>query len=169
MLCPCGSGSLFTVCCQPFIQSEDYLNQVGTTSIPPETAEQLMRSRFSAYATKNGLYIYNTYAKKTKLDQSLNDIQQWADECIWLALEVHGSNRETVEFSAYYIVDNTLCCLTENSNFIREQGLWRYLDGEISSHKELRQVKRNEVCPCNNYLSAFSAKKGKKFKHCCDR
>jgi SEC-C motif-containing protein len=128
-----------------------------------------MRSRFSAYATNNGQYIYNTYANTTRSCQSLNDIQQWANECIWLALEVHESSRDTVVFSAYYIVDNTLCCLTERSNFIIEKGLWRYLDGDISSNKELCQVKRNELCPCNHYPSAFAAKKGKKFKHCCGR
>lgn len=162
MLCPCGSNTFFTHCCQPFLQREK-------TSSQPETAEQLMRSRFSAYATKNGQYIYNTYANATRISQSLGDIQQWADECIWLALEIRKSSKAIVEFSAYYIANNTLCCLTEKSTFIIEKGLWRYLDGEISSHTELSQVKLNEICPCNNYSSAFSVKKGKKFKHCCGR
>jgi len=162
MLCPCGSALLFAQCCQPFIQPEK-------KEVNPDTAEQLMRSRFSAYATKNGQYIYNTYANASKLSQSLSDIQQWADECIWLALEIHESSKYMVEFSAFYIVDNTLCCLTEKSNFVIEKKLWRYIDGEISAHTELSQVKRNELCPCNKYASAFSAKKGKKFKHCCGR
>ena len=160
MLCPCGSTLSFARCCKLFIQPEINVSY-------PETAEQLMRSRFSAYATKNGQYIYDTYAEKPKHSQSLTDIQQWADDCIWLALEVHESNTDVVKFSAYYIVDNSLCCLTERSNFVLERRQWRYLDGEISSHTELGQVKRNAICPCNNYPNAFSTKKGKKFKHCC--
>jgi SEC-C motif-containing protein len=160
MLCPCGSTALFAHCCKIFILPEK-------VPFHPKTAEQLMRSRFSAYVTKHGQYIYDTYAQTSKANQSLSDIQQWADESIWLALEVHQSNKDTVEFSAYYIVDNTLCCLTEKSNFVLEQGLWRYQDGEISANTEIAQVKRNELCPCNNYPSAFSAKKGKKYKHCC--
>lgn len=162
MFCPCGSSLTFSHCCQPFIQQEKNLTS-------PETAEQLMRSRFSAYATKNGQYIYNTYALETRVEQSLNDIQQWANECAWLALEVHSSDTNTVTFSAYYVADNTLYRLTEKSNFIIENGLWHYLDGEISSHEELAKIKQGEICPCNNYAGAFSEKKGKKFKHCCGR
>ena len=135
----------------------------------PKTAEQLMRSRFSAYATRDGQYIYDTYAQVSKIKQSLIDIQQWADECIWLALEIHQSSKFTVEFSAYYITDNTLCCIREKSNFIMENDLWRYLDGEISVNEQLTAVKRNALCPCNNYPSAYTEKKGKKFKHCCGR
>lgn len=171
MLCPCGSAALFSDCCQPFIQSfnESIKQNLIHPKVSPQTAEQLMRSRFSAYATKNAAYIYTTYADKSKTQQSLSDIEQWANESYWLALEVHESNGDSVKFSAYYLVENTLCCLTEKSKFIIEQGLWRYLDGEINSHEELFQVKRNDICPCNSYPTAFSVKKGKKFKHCCGR
>ena len=163
MLCPCGSAILFTHCCQPYFHTIKPI-------VHPQTAEQLMRSRFSAYAQKNGQYIYETYAEKERVKQSLSDIQQWADDCIWLALEIYESNENTVDFSAYYINNNILCHLREKSNFIIEQSLFRYLDGEITQHDELSQVKRNDVCPCNLYPTAWAVKKkNKKYKHCCGK
>ena len=126
-----------------------------------------MRSRYSAYAIKDGQYIFDTYGAAQQLKQSVSEIQTWADECWWLALVIHGSSESSVEFSAYYVVDNTLCELREKSNFTFEQGRWCYIDGDISVHNELAKIKRNEICPCNNYPTAWSAKKGKKFKHCC--
>lgn len=157
MHCPCGSMSLFEKCCQLFITHEK----------APATAEQLMRSRFSAYATKNGQYIYDTYGQLEQKKQTVTAIQSWANECQWLALKVHKSSLKMVDFTAYYVVNNTLCELREKSNFALEQKQWRYLDGEILAHNELAKVKRNENCPCNKYPTAWSAKKGKKFKHCC--
>ena len=163
MLCPCGSSLPFNACCQPFI----------TTSLTqknyPTTPEQLMRSRFSAYAIKDGQYIFDTYGAAQRLNLSISDIQTWADECIWIALTIHSTTVNSVDFSAYYVVDNTLCELREHSNFRLEQGLWRYIDGDISVNQEITHLKRNDECPCNNYVTAWSTKKNKKFKHCCGK
>lgn len=48
--CPCCSGRKLDACCGPF---------VGGSSLP-ETAEQLMRSRFAAYVLKKAEYIVET-------------------------------------------------------------------------------------------------------------
>ncbi len=157
MHCPCGSALAFNDCCQLFI----------TQKQKPTTAEQLMRSRFSAYATSHGQYIFDTYSMAGKTKQSVEDIQTWADQCIWIALVIHESTEDIIEFSAYYIIDDTLCELRERSNFTLEQGEWRYVDGGITVNDELANIKRNEKCPCNSYSSAWSAKKNKKYKHCC--
>ncbi|MBU2871266.1 YchJ family metal-binding protein [Colwellia sp. E2M01] len=166
MHCPCGSTLLFSQCCQPFITNNDEQKL-------PSSPEQLMRSRFSAYAIKNGQYIFDTYGKAQQVNLTVSDIQSWADECIWVALVIHNTlsndTINTVEFSAYYIVDNTLCELREVSNFAVEQDKWRYIDGDININREISKVKRNELCPCNHYPTAWSAKKEKKFKHCCGR
>lgn len=159
MLCPCGSTLLFNACCQLYISQKQQ----------PNTPEQLMRSRFSAYAIKNGQYIFATYSAAQQLKQSVMEIQSWADECLWLALVIYEAGENTVEFSAYYVVDNTLCELREKSNFSLEHGRWRYIDGDISVHNEMTNIKRNEICPCNNYPTAWSEKKGRKFKHCCGK
>lgn len=157
MLCPCGSSKLFHDCCQLYIVEE----------LNPSTAQELMRSRFSAYATGNAQYIVNTYALIEKEKQSINDIEAWADECTWIALKIHESLTNIVEFSAYYIADNKLCELRERSNFILEEDKWRYIDGNIKVNSELGNIKRNETCPCNNYPTSWSLKKNKKYKHCC--
>jgi SEC-C motif-containing protein len=157
MLCPCGSTLLFNACCQLFI----------TQKKVPSTPEQLMRSRFSAYAIKDGQYIFDTYGASQRLTQSVGEIQSWANECSWLALGVHESGESTVEFSAYFVVNNTLCELREKSNFSLEQGQWSYIDGDITAHNEITKIKRNDICPCNKYPTAWSVKRNKKFKHCC--
>ncbi len=179
MLCPCGSTLTFDKCCQRFISSL----QTNSNELP-QSAEQLMRSRFSAYASRNGQYIYQTYAKSSQVNQSIEDIQQWANECVWLGLTIHNteqlasidtndSNYEHVEFSAYYLHGDCLNELCEKSRFIKEPDennnlVWRYLDGEIIKNQELKKIKRNALCPCNQYHNKQS-KKVKKFKHCCGR
>ncbi len=164
--CYCGSTNLFEHCCLPFLNLTN----------APKTPEQLMRSRFSAYATKNIQYIYDTYANKTQQLQSISEINDWANECTWLALEVHHCSdiidkQALVEFSAYFTVNNKLHEIREKSRFIEEKinnhYFWRYLDGDIVEDRELANIKRNQICPCNHYKSSFTEKKNKKFKHCC--
>lgn len=186
--CFCGSNLDFSSCCLPYINKE----------VSPQTPEQLMRSRFSAYAFGNAQYIFDTYAKSSQIAQSVKDIDDWSHSCVWIALEIHpiadNLNKTTeqfVEFSAFYITDNTLCELREKSRFVIEENTvstvtanveieensdfktqlkqWRYIDGDIIAHNELANIKRNELCPCNNYPSRWQLKKGKKFKHCCGK
>lgn len=173
LLCFCGSNANFSSCCQPYINN----------TIPVQTAEQLMRSRFSAYAIGDAQYIYDTYAKSSRSAQSVKDIDDWSKACVWIALNIYptdsqGDNKTSniVEFSAFYITNNTLCELREKSRFVIEESThhhplkqWYYLDGDIISHTELANIKRNELCPCNHYLTSWVVKKGKKFKHCCGK
>jgi len=189
--CFCGSNENFSSCCQPFINRE--VNQNDKQQALPQTPEQLMRSRFSAYATGNGQYIYDTYAKNSQASQSVNEINDWSNACVWIALQIHSINNNSditknesseqfVEFSAFYITDDTLCELRENSRFVLEDAnvegsnndenqrlQWRYIDGDIIEHTELSKLKRKELCSCNNYPTAWSMKKGKKFKQCCGK
>ena len=198
--CFCGSDQRFSTCCQPFINRET--NQKTNLLTFPETPEQLMRSRFSAYVTGNSQYIYDTYAKSSQASQSVKEIDEWSKACTWIALEIHSTSTDNsdskapteqfVEFSAFYITDDTLCELRENSRFILEtvifdgiaqnntgdetntqidhQALqWRYIDGDIIEHCEISKVSRKALCPCNNYPTAWSVKKGKKFKQCCGK
>jgi len=183
--CFCGSNEKFSTCCQPFINRE--VNQETSQQTLPKTAEQLMRSRFSAYVTGNGQYIYDTYAKSSQASQSVEEINDWSKACVWIALLIRSinngnttntdSSEQFVEFSAFYITDNTLCELRENSRFVlencetnaRHNLQWRYIDGDIIEHSELTDIKRKDLCPCNNYSTAWSMKKGKKFKQCCGK
>ena len=154
MRCPCQSNQPFEQCCQPIILGHK----------KALTAEQLMRSRYSAYAVANGEYILKTYSVESAQQQHLHDIQQWAEQCQWVNLIIHYSDHNTVEFSAFFIEDNQLCILREKSKFIFESvnGIeqWFYHNGEIIENAVLNKVKRNDPCPCQQH---------KKFKQCCGR
>jgi len=164
MKCPCGSESSFKQCCCLFINNEKN----------PQSPEQLMRSRYSAYATNAADYIYQTYAESSRVLQSISDISAWAKETKWLRLVIHSAsdhrenriddcesilnNLPTVCFSAYYQHQGQYFLMKETSRFVLEDCQWRYLDGEVSNNEELVTPKRNELCFCYSQ---------KKFKHCC--
>ena len=158
MLCPCGLEKSFKDCCNKIINGEDKAH----------SPEQLMRSRYAAYATGNAKYIYHTYSKISQKPHSIGDIQQWAQQTRWLKLVIHKvspfkekQNIEElaqVEFSAFYLHQGEINHMRECSNFVFEENEWRYHDGEISINDIVKKPKRNEACFC---LS------GKKFKQCC--
>ncbi|MEP4889605.1 MAG: YchJ family protein [Aliiglaciecola sp.] len=147
--CPCCSNKSFADCCGPFI--------FRTNS--PVSAEQLMRSRFSAYAKKNYQYILDTYATSSRQNLSANELQQGDNGTQWLSLEiVDCPNVNTVEFKAYSCVDNCFYLLHEVSNFRLEDEQWVYVDGSIIKDTGPFTPNRNEQCPCGS---------GKKYKKCC--
>jgi SEC-C motif-containing protein len=153
MLCYCGSLKEFETCCQPFLN--------GTEA--PQNSEQLMRSRYSAYAIKDADYIYNTYSKTVYSQNSLLDIKEWAEQCQWYKLEVIATEltdtqEQFVEFKACYIQGGNSYLMHEKSRFLKEDKQWRYVDGDIIEHGQVKKLNRNESCPCGS---------GKKYKRCC--
>jgi SEC-C motif-containing protein len=146
--CPCGSELAFTECCGVFISGANR----------PDTATQLMSSRYTAYCLRDGPYLLKTWHPSTRpaaLDFS-------ADDTEWLDLQIirHESGRcgdaeGKVCFVASYRQGGTIRWLRELSRFVRESGEWFYLDGVIESEPK---PGRNEPCPCGS---------GKKFKKCC--
>jgi len=159
-LCPCGSKKEYLACCSPIIKGD----------LKADSPEQLMRSRYSAYAKKCNQYIYDSYAENSKKDQSLNEISSWANQTQWLNLminhasafgERHSPNQPlpTVEFTAIYLHENHFFKMHENSRFIFENSHWRYMNGDVTEHIELPTPSRNDLCICQS---------GKKFKRCCD-
>ena len=149
--CPCGSKQLFSACCQPYIKAEKNA----------QNAEQLMRSRYSAYATKAVDYLYQTQAPATRDSQLKQDIQAFAEQAKFLHLQVHqhkilDDTHQQVEFTAIYQVQNQFQQLTELSDFILEDNQWYYQQGK-SDFISLK-LGRNDPCPCQS---------GKKFKKCC--
>ena len=77
-LCPCQSSLYYEDCCGRF----------HSGNLFPETAEQLMRSRYSAFVLKNIPYIVQTTvpSQQTLLDEKA--LQDWADETQWLGLDI---------------------------------------------------------------------------------
>ena len=124
-LCACGSGREFAACCAPFIQG----------AARPQTAEQLMRSRYVAYAMGAEDYLLRTWHSSTR-PESLG--LSAAGTVRWLGLkildhEAGGPADDTgvVEFVARYKPAGRAERLHERSRFVREQGQWFYLDGAV--------------------------------------
>ena len=120
--CPCGSKGLFSNCCQPIIEGTQKAN----------TAEELMRSRYSAYAVAAIDYLLDTTYKTLRKDQSYKEIEQWSKENRWQKLEVLKSTENTVEFKAYFLDDSKKQQIHhEKSTFTFENGSWFYSKGEF--------------------------------------
>jgi SEC-C motif-containing protein len=135
-LCPCGGGQ-FASCCGPFI--------AGAAIAP--TAEQLMRSRYSAYTLRDEAYLRATWHASTLPAGPIVD----PDEKLqWLGLEVKSALRlrqrkanlpekqdnDTVEFVARFKVGGRAHRLHEVSHFVREpdrlgEVRWFYVDGSF--------------------------------------
>ncbi|MGO4381310.1 YchJ family protein [Pseudoduganella sp. RAF53_2] len=131
--CPCGGPSL-AACCGPFIEGKAL----------PETAEKLMRSRYTAYTLQNEDYLKATWHPSTRpADQIINKNEKLQ----WLGLEVKSAlrlrqrkaeaaeNEDFVEFVARLRVDGRGQRLHEVSRFLREPGegglRWFYVDGQF--------------------------------------
>ncbi len=123
MNCYCGSDQAFEACCQPLI--------LGAKQAA--TPEQLMRSRYTAYALGGyGEYLMRTWVNPEAQGltaQSLN-----TKDLDWQRLQVEGSGESGdqgwVRFKAYYIDHAQEHCMHEHSLFIRENNRWRYLAGK---------------------------------------
>ena len=119
--CYCGNLIAFQDCCEPYIK--------GIANTP--TAETLMRSRYSAFATGDADYLVNTtHISKRKLHNK-KDILTWSQSNTWLKLEVLNSTENTVTFKAYYLDENLKAQVHyEHSTFKLENGKWFYVVGE---------------------------------------
>ncbi|MBI4937561.1 MAG: zinc chelation protein SecC [Nitrosomonadales bacterium] len=92
----------------------------------------MMRSRYSAYVLKLEGYLLATWHPGTR--PAALDLA--ADNARWLGLEVkrhtvESAERATVEFVARYRVGGRAHRMHEISRFVREEGLWFYVDGEF--------------------------------------
>jgi SEC-C motif-containing protein len=114
-------------CCGPVLR--------GARRAP--TAEALMRSRYTAFALRDLEHLLRSWHPSTapardELAASL------AEEVRWLRLEIHGTqaggpfdDAGVVEFSAISKSPHGRSVQRERSRFVREDGAWLYLDGEL--------------------------------------
>lgn len=118
--CPCLSGLTYDECCGPLHRGESAAT----------TAEQLMRSRYSAYAVRDAEYVRRTWhpsGRPRTLD--LDDGTRWYRLDV-LAVSGGGADdtQGTVEFRAFYRAVDGPGSLHEVSRFVRDRGAWVYLD-----------------------------------------
>ena len=126
--CPCGGGR-YAHCCAPLHRGV----------VAAETAEQLMRSRYSAYALGACDYLLRTHPaggsgaeRRRELEASLRQVR-------WQRLEILATSQGgphdlegTVTFAAHYRGAGQSGVLRECSRFGREgnrlEGAWLYLE-----------------------------------------
>ena len=152
--CLCGSNIAYGECCQPF----------HTAQKIPTTAEALMRSRYTAYALRDGAYLQATW-DITKRPESIDFSRETIN---WLHLEITETkkggikdSKGQVTFKAFYSQDNEEYVMNEISRFTKQGGRWFYLDGVIKSIGNVglqTNTGKNAPCACGS---------GKKFKRCC--
>lgn len=129
--CPCGrTGAgqkplLFAHCCGRYLDHFE--------SVPAPDAESLMRSRYTAFVAERAAYLLATW-HASRRPASI----EFDPGVKWLGLEVR-SHRELdaehaeVEFVARQKPAGSAAVrLHERSRFVREQGRWYYVDGDIA-------------------------------------
>jgi SEC-C motif-containing protein len=102
---------------------------------PADTAEALMRSRYSAYALEIEDYLLRTWHPNTRPPAPLFEDHATVSRR-WIGLEIRhtanqGEDTATVEFVARYRVGGRAQRLHETSRFVRQDGFWYYVDGDI--------------------------------------
>lgn len=150
--CCCGLAIPFNDCCGKYIYG----------SALPTTAEQLMRSRYSAYVKNIPVYLMATHHPDFTADLNEALIAETAANTQWLRLEIISSQGDedsvtgTVEFKAWFQDGENESCLHERSSFIFQDQHWFYTQGELNP-APIKQG-RNDLCLCGSK---------KKYKKCC--
>ena len=157
--CPCGLEAKYEECCEPVIK--------GTQKA--ETAVQLMRARYSAYAKVEADFLYESLHPDKKSSHDAEQTMDWAEKSQWNKLEILRTEQGEatdekgyVEFVAHYTVKGERARHHELATFVKSDGDWFFDDGVgVTPQQVIRtspKVGRNEPCPCGS---------GKKYKKCC--
>jgi SEC-C motif-containing protein len=120
--CPCGSNVKYVDCCFGFHDKRSY----------PQTAEQLMRSRYSAYVLHLKSYLLETWAISTRPGQL-----EFENGLSWQSLTINSLKKGRlkdqqgwVTFTACYQIGFDQLSFQEKSYFNRDSnGQWCYVDG----------------------------------------
>ena len=167
--CPCGSNFPYTDCCAPLIRGTGF----------PDTAEDLMRSRYTAFTQKNWEYLVITSHPEEKKGIANLGPNLIEDGVVWKRLEIintragdHDDSEGQVDFIAHYTKGGVEQTLRESSRFYKVNGRWVYSrqDSTLPPVPTSPQTKpktvvrseakigRNDPCPCGSE---------KKYKKCC--
>lgn len=122
--CPCGSGRGYAACCARLHE--------GAVAA---TAEELMRSRYAAFAVGESDYLLRTWHPRTRPeDLDLDPRQRWTSLRV-VSTDQGGPGDETgsVVYVARYLgVDGKPHEFREHARFARRGRRWVYVDGEMS-------------------------------------
>jgi SEC-C motif domain protein len=123
--CPCGSAESYDACCGPVVRNER----------PADTAEELMRSRYTAYVLGDVDHVFRSWHPATRPD----DLRALPTRD-WRGLEIvevldggPSDDHGVVEFRAHHAAGTQ----HERSRFTRRAGRWVYLDGDLTVEQEM--------------------------------
>ncbi len=159
--CPCGSDRAYDQCCRPLITGER----------AADTAESLMRARYTAHAKKKFDYIFETTCPASRQDSDRQATAAWSKKLDWQRLEIRhvdGGGQDdttgTVEFVARYRKNSQAFDHHEIAEFSKEAGRWYFKDAQapepVQAIRQGPKIGRNDPCRCGS---------GKKFKKCCGK
>jgi len=160
-LCPCGSNIAYAECCLPVIKEER----------PASTAEQLMRSRYSAYVKKEMEYILTSLHPDYRSDYDEKSTREWAESAEWNDFKIldtkEGGQEDQegqVEFVVTFLEKGMKREHHELSSFKKHDGNWYFTEGKTQQQKPVvranPKIGRNDPCECGS---------GKKYKKCCGK
>ncbi|CAI09111.1 YchJ family protein [Aromatoleum aromaticum] len=121
--CPCQSGRSFDDCCAPLIAGQ----------LLPDTAEALMRSRYTAFTVGDEAYLLASWhpsSRPAAIDFTAEPARKWIGLQIRHYVQT-GTDTAVVEFVARYRVGGRAHRLHETSRFVRTEGRWQYVEGDI--------------------------------------
>jgi SEC-C motif-containing protein len=128
--CPCGSGDAFEACCGGILAGRR----------TADTAEKLMRSRYSAYVVKDVDYLVRTTHPDVRIQDLPDSIRAWMRKVEWLKLHIIATEKGSpaddtgrVEFVAEYLTDTAPGRHHECSVFRKLQGEWYYLEEDLEA------------------------------------
>lgn len=175
-ICPCqinpasnaiaiGVPLLYQDCCQPC--HDGLLNNEADKidGAKADSAERLMRSRYSAFVLAKPEYIVKSTLPAQQKLLDIQAIENWAKETDWAGLEIvtHtpklGKRHAQVEFKAYFKTPEGLQAHHELSAFVKvidkanNDARLYFLDPTVSM-----SVTQKQRCICGS---------GEKFKRCC--
>jgi len=153
-LCPCASGKTFGQCCGPILNGEH----------KAETAVELMRARYSAYAVGDVKFLFASSGPEVRAEFDEKTTRDWSKSAQWQGLDVTATEKGgkddeegEVSFVAHYAANGQKCEHREHATF-------RKIDGVIENNEPYRReepkIGRNDPCPCGS---------GKKYKKCCGK
>ncbi len=126
--CICGKSQPFSKCCDRFLSGKQNA----------KTPEQLMRSRYSAYALGGyGEYLMSTWLPASAQGLEVSGLSERTVD--WQRLKVISSSQQgdqgTVEFKAWFHKSpdsGEMEFMHEISEFVRIQSRWFYVGGRVS-------------------------------------
>ncbi|MDX6746297.1 YchJ family metal-binding protein [Polaribacter sp. PL03] len=121
MICPCNPNNLYKNCCK----------KAHKDIITVSSAEELMRSRYSAFVLADVLYLHKSHHSSTRLSKKeYKELEKWTKSVEWVKLEILNFTENTVNFKAFFLENGNLEVIEEHSTFCKENNNWVYLNAK---------------------------------------